>query len=125
MVRSEAIPERRHNSGGTLGQNSFYSAASSEEARMAGERSSNAANRANYRRVTRENEIRQQENEIGKGKVKVVHILLWKKHHPIILFLYKESSEREKYRVCTACMHCPAELKLLLQPNHDQSLVKF
>ena len=99
MVRSEAIPERRHNSGGTLGQNSFYSGASSEEARMAGERSSNAANRANYRRVTRENEIRQQENEIGKGKVKVVHILLWKKHHPcapirmsIVLFLAVQNS---------------------------------
>ena len=57
-VRSEAIPERRHNSGGRLWPKLFLllGRASSQEAGMAGGCSSNTANRANYHR----------ESEIGK-----------------------------------------------------------
>ena len=57
LVRSEAIPERRHNSGVGSGQNSFYSVARWEKARMAGGRSSNTANRANYHRITGESKL--------------------------------------------------------------------
>ena len=69
LVRSEAIPERRHNSGVGSSQNSFYCVARWEKARMAGGRSSNTANRANYHRITGKVKL---ESGSEKGKVKVI-----------------------------------------------------
>ena len=67
LVRSEAIPERRHNSGVGSGQNSFYSVARWEKARMAGGRSSNTANRANYHRITGESKLESESEKTSEN----------------------------------------------------------